>query len=79
MTAEAPDAREQEDCPSPVMCGYACDQHEGEALKVGCSFCGASSDEPCWSDTFARERMHPHPTRTRLAARVMSPRASVGG
>lgn len=28
LMAEAPDPREDEDCPGPEVCGFSCDQHE---------------------------------------------------
>jgi len=43
------------------------DEAAVDVMAVGCPFCGASSHEPCWSDVFAHERMHPHGARIRLA------------
>lgn len=32
---EAPDLREQGDCPSPEACDQSCDQHEKDAYRAG--------------------------------------------
>lgn len=37
---EAPDHREDEDCPSAEVCGYGCDQHPKPAPTVSCAWCG---------------------------------------
>lgn len=46
---------------------------ENDVMRVGCPHCGASSNEPCWSDVFAHERLHPHPARVRFALTVIPP------
>lgn len=45
---------------------------ESVALEVGCPSCGASSNEPCWSDREARERS-PHRARMVFADLLTSP------
>lgn len=38
---EAPDVREQEDCPGPEVCGRSCDQHPAES---------AAPRRICWDE-----------------------------
>lgn len=41
-------------------------------MKVGCPTCGASSNERCWNDAWARE-VPPHTARRRLATTTPAP------
>ena len=53
---EAPDLREQEDCPSPDACAHSCDQHEygwndpdlARVEQARCS-CGHTALDHAWS------------------------------
>ncbi len=40
MTGEAPDPREQEDCPGIEYCFGKCDQHEAEAQRLAAKYDG---------------------------------------
>lgn len=46
---EAPDIREQEDCPGGWACDYACDQHEGEP------HCSEDCPDDCMADHWGEQ------------------------